>query len=476
MATTIDELVIRLGLGIDKSTGSVLARFQGQVAVVANNVLGLAQKIWGGFERVSAAITQSGADASALVQLSQRTSLSTSAIQELGYAAEKTGGQAETLRRDLDALNMIRGSQSLEGMLTDLAGRFKGMGGQEAQQWGQMLGISNDTIRLLQQGADGMRALREEAHRAGAIISPDALKAADEYNRQLKALRTAAEAAWDSVKMKLVGALYEIIKPMAAWLQANKELIGQKLKEVFDGIAKGAQKLYDLAAPIIKRFMDWISGTGNLTDGISKLVKILGELVVAMEALKLLQFIATLGMLIAKNPELLLVAAAIAGITLAVVDLTSDDSKIKKWAASIQEEFPRLAKTIMGLGTVLSDFFSELHRELEWTTDKAYDIATLLGLTAKPNAGAAEDAAAYVNQYGGRANLAAKAAQAHANFMQSQTEIVPASGSNGQTVITDNRHITQIINGTSDPVQTANSAVTGIVNMGNPGAYAPAAQ
>jgi DNA-binding phage protein len=88
-----------------------------------------------------------------------------------------------------------------------------------------------DMIPMLNQGSSGMRALADEAARAGFIISEDAAKAAADFSDNLKTVKTSAEFAGQAIFNELAPSMTRISKAMA---EAAKE--GGVLSAIWVGL------------------------------------------------------------------------------------------------------------------------------------------------------------------------------------------------------------------------------------------------
>ena len=204
--TVIDELVIKLGAAIDPRSMATLAKFHGQMAVVANSAIEVGQKIYNAFQKISTSIIRTADDSLGLEQLAQRTGMSTDAIQALGYAVEATGGSMEDAKKDLDSLGQLAAQRGmpLTDLLDEMADEFGAMTPQEAKFAAGWYGISDGMTRAWSKGKAGLHALMDEAAKMDAIISPEDIKTAAEADRQWKALTLTLKVATATVLTHLL--------------------------------------------------------------------------------------------------------------------------------------------------------------------------------------------------------------------------------------------------------------------------------
>jgi|GEM_PF-3978797 len=229
--------------------------------------------------------------------LAEKTGITAKALSSLRFAGEATGTPMEALSTGLRKLsqNMAgastggkeqaemfarlgvsvnNASGSLRGsdaVLRDLADRFSDMqdGPAKAALAMELFGKSGvDMVPLLNQGADGIEALHNEAVKLGAVIGNDFAKQAADFNDNL----TKMTAAGQGFFMVIAEQVLPILNRMAsAFLDAQNggsafaELIGKVLKValetvlvlganvvfVFQGIWRELRAIYDQAGALL---------------------------------------------------------------------------------------------------------------------------------------------------------------------------------------------------------------------------------
>jgi len=185
---------------------------------------------------------------SELVDLSQRTGLSVEALSELGFAAEQSGADMETLETGIRKMQKFvvaaaGGSKEAQDALQKLGlavGDLKALGPEEQFKLlaDKLSKVENPALRaalamdvfgkagtkllpLMNDGAAGIEALQEKARKLGLTISTEDALAAEEFGDTL-------DVVWKVIKRGVfaVGAaLVPSLRDLAAWvIHATKEV------------------------------------------------------------------------------------------------------------------------------------------------------------------------------------------------------------------------------------------------------------
>jgi hypothetical protein len=245
------QLFVSLGLDWD-SAGFAQAQ-------VAANLLekGLAAVVDVGKQLVGVlkdATLQTAAYADDLSDAAVRTGASVEALQELGFAASQSGASAETINHALTKLSMTM-SEAAKG--TGEAGKaFAALGVRVTDSDGKLrrtdevftdlasavARIENPTERsakaldvfgragiqllpLLNEGADGLAELRQEARDLGLVMSADAIDPAATFNDTLDALKDTFESLKRDLGGPIIEALLPVVTEFKEWVKANRALI-----------------------------------------------------------------------------------------------------------------------------------------------------------------------------------------------------------------------------------------------------------
>lgn len=274
----VDELVTILGVKLASDAMTKLKSFSEGVSKITSTVAGLGLVVTGSAVAAGAFIKSVVDEASALDTLSQKTGISTTALQEWQYAAQKSGVDAKAVQNDLVSLqktmsspipgqfNMTmamfgvsaRGSngelKTTDQLLEDMADKLKGMSNQRAAQWASKLGISDDTLMLLKQGKAGIEELRAEAHKLGGIIPEDSIKRASQFKAQLAELQFAIRGITSQVAIATLPALSRMVEIFKVFIADNREFISIGLSALMDGIVNGFERFFTVLKQIAGKF------------------------------------------------------------------------------------------------------------------------------------------------------------------------------------------------------------------------------
>jgi len=141
---------------------------------------------------------------------------------------------------------------------------------------GLAFGKGNKDMALLAvQGSEALKKLREQKLKDG-VVSTEQAKKAGEVDGQLKRLKS----QYDGLKSTIGGALLPILSPLleklSKWIEANRELISQKMGAVFEAIAQAIESV------------DWVAvgdGIAAIWGGVKKLWEYAGKAVDAVGGL-----------------------------------------------------------------------------------------------------------------------------------------------------------------------------------------------
>lgn len=153
-----------------------------------------------------------------LNKLSQKTGVAVADLSALKYAADLSGVSSESLGKGLKSLNenlvkahdatskqaqLFRAlgvdvTQGPSKAIDQLAGAFASLQDGEVKTTlaTQLFGKAGmDMIPMLNQGAEGLRKMKEEAQRLGLVMTDETAKAAEQFNDNMRAVKAAAEGA-----------------------------------------------------------------------------------------------------------------------------------------------------------------------------------------------------------------------------------------------------------------------------------------
>lgn len=222
-----------------------------------------------------------------LNDLNQRLGVSAEALSGWAYAAQQTGTDIDALGKGLKILakNMAEALdpksqqaglfralgvevkdahgnlRDLESVLPEIASKFKELDNAttEAALSQQLFGKSGvDLLEFLNQGEDGLEALRQKARDLGVELSSQTLSAADEFNDKLADLKTLGLAAGVQLADQLLPTMIQLVDQFQRGVKEGGE-IGRIIKWIGDQ-AQAAVKDLKFMYESLKAFGDVFTG------------------------------------------------------------------------------------------------------------------------------------------------------------------------------------------------------------------------
>jgi hypothetical protein len=235
-----------------------------------------------------------------LLAFSSKTGLAVEAIQEWRYAAEQsdtaagtfnagflnfskamalartgTGKLATTLKKVApDLLKQLKATNSSEEAFTLYASAIEEVedpGKRAALAAAAFGGASKDMLPMLTAGVKRLKELREEKRKDGVMSTDSATKAGD-LDEQMGRLNN----KWTAFKLRVGEALANAFGPLLTklgeWYDANKDIIGQKIVEAIDKVAKAVGNIdWDKVREFVKKAWDAVKNVvSSVADAIEK--------------------------------------------------------------------------------------------------------------------------------------------------------------------------------------------------------------
>lgn len=369
----VDELVTILGLEEGAQNASVARKFTGLLDGIQKKALVLAASVTTAAGALAYFVRDAVGQADELQKLTEVTGIAAETFQEWGYAAAKMGADARSVQNDIAALNKsmsspipgqfnmnlamlgVHGKNAAE-VLEQLSDKFQGMTAQRASQWGSMIGLSDDTVRLLREGRATINDLRSEAHTMGVVISDEDIARASEFSRTLKALGYTFNSLRQQIFIGAVPALDRFVAKVRDFLALNMGRIKDWFADFISGFTAALEQVWTDLEPLRKMFM---SVTDVITDflGTGDAAETWGHLIVgAFEGALIL-----LSPLIAK---LALAGAAFSTLAVIVEDLFAYFTGANKVTLTemliedFQQRFPTLTRIFDNLKDKVKDLWS----------------------------------------------------------------------------------------------------------------------
>jgi hypothetical protein len=342
----VDELVTVLstvlGDGSEKAVDTYKKGLDGVVATVKEATKRFAMAATGLTAFVAGAVNS----AASIQKVSETTGVSTDALQEWAYAAKSVGVSASAVESDL--AKMQKQAMWTGRSLESWADTFKGMSVPQANMWGDAIGISPDTVRLLREGREGIAALRKEAHSVGAVISPEDLKRAAQLKTSVMSLTTQLRAFGTTIAIGTLPMIDKLVTSFKEWLNVNKEWVASNITKFLENLGRVFNELWEDG----KKLVDWFKETlGPIGDFGKKLWEATDWAKLLKGALALLvayfaPAIATFGLAVGA------VIALSAAFEDFIAFLEGKDSIIGRLVDSFQEKFPNLANLLKNVVVV----------------------------------------------------------------------------------------------------------------------------
>ncbi len=308
------RVIGKVAASMRSTMGRLKASIKGAVDFGAK--LGTVFATWGaGLVRVGKGIAdvvmQTSDALGALADLSKKTGISTTTLQELGFAAEQSGVQADVFNKSVSVMTrkfgeMQAGSKELYTFLTRVGGKAfadqaKGAKTNEERlelMLGALTRITDEEKRaafaskvfgeagvdlglMAADGADNLRKLRMEAHEFGVVVSRDGVAAAEEFGDETDKLAKTWEGAKRTFGVEVMRELLPMLRDMTAWLKQNPEQIRAIARELATGVGTAVKGILDGIQWIWAHredILDWakalaiIFGAGGLLGSIGGIV------------------------------------------------------------------------------------------------------------------------------------------------------------------------------------------------------------
>lgn len=366
----VDELVTVLstvlGDGSEKAVDTYKKGLDGVVATVKEATKRFAMAATGLTAFVAGAVNS----AASIQKVSETTGVSTDALQEWAYAAKSVGVSASAVESDL--AKMQKQAMWTGRSLESWADTFKGMSIPQANMWGDAIGISPDTVRLLREGREGIAALRKEAHSVGAVISPEDLKRAAQLKTSVMSLTTQLRAFGTTIAIGTLPMIDKLVTSFKEWLNVNKEWVASNITKFLENLGRVFNELWEDGKKLVDWFKETLGPIGDMgkklweaTDW-AKLLKGALVLLVAYFAPAIAAFGLAVGAVIA-------LSAAFEDF---IAFLEGKDSIIGRLVDSFQEKFPNLANLLKNVVVVAFKLVTQT-AEIMWELLK--DIAKGIG-------------------------------------------------------------------------------------------------
>lgn len=219
-----------------------------------------------------------------------RIGITTTALQELDFAAAQGGSSVEAMRAGLtnlgaaaagvtergkavrtllgtigvsatDAAGRARPTEAIMLDLADALQRIPDQGTRTAIAMRVLGDAGRDLVPLLNEGRGAIEAMRLEAHELGLVVDGETIEAADELGDKWAAIQGVGQSLSRTFAQGLLPPLRELADRVLAWVRANGALVRSGIRAFADGLASVMRTLVDIGRL-------WVQALGEIVDGV----------------------------------------------------------------------------------------------------------------------------------------------------------------------------------------------------------------
>jgi len=379
MATVIDELVTILGIDLKAGVVPMVQKFSSMVEGIATKAAWASTALMAAATSAAYLATNANADSAEIEKFGRLTGISTKNLQGMTFAAEQAGGSAASLKQDLMDLTKSMSSpipgefnhalfmlgirtrdakgqlRSADQLLLDIADKFQKMNKQEQLQWASKIGLSDDTLLMLQMGRKEIAAFQKEAEDIPVIIDERQLKDARDFTLSLTLLGRVLSYIKQEISSAAGPVVKQVVRDLVAWTKENKAWIQLQIKEKLEGISLGFRRFWASLKEIKAKIED-------LFPSLSSLVKGLDSTELTAGAVMGVLFILAATAVFFVGKWALLSAAVMAAVLLLedlVVALQGGDSMIGRVIKSVGNLGKEFKNEFPGMAGYVSELYDE---------------------------------------------------------------------------------------------------------------------
>lgn len=306
---------ISKSLGVERITGAV-GRLGGSIHGLGDGLMSTTGRLAsflalfgaGGAGAITSAyaLAKSAADVGAeLTEMSGKLGIGVETLQEYRFAAKMSGVEIAAFDKGVEkiginAVEASKGNKQLAAAFKTLGVRVKGTKGQmrstEEILDDTMLALSRikdplkrnqlafklfgksgvELVKMLGDGADGLRDLREEARRTGNVMSEDAAAAGDELGDRIDALMERVTGLKNLLGVQLIPVFNEAVKGITDWVDANAALIRSTVTEWARSLVGVIKALIDPTSELRQKIDGLVTGFADFVAKVRPVVDFVG--------------------------------------------------------------------------------------------------------------------------------------------------------------------------------------------------------
>ena len=390
MSIELRELLVKIRAETGGATKK-LASF-GQVVTGINQGLQLLASVSKlAFRATIGMVNEFTAQSDGAIKTARALGMTTSAYQELSFAAQRSGSDISAIKLGLTKLGSALNDAAIVGSgktpidqtlaqlgltgeelrkvapekrllkIADAMKVFKGSAEASALA-AKLFGVraGPGLANLLFEGADGIETLQARARELGIVMDEDVLVASEKYVDSMLDLKSVIEGVKGKALGPLIPVFSGLVDKMTDWLNANRQFIALKVEQLFAKIQSAVPAmtrtfrfLAETVGILAKNFFKFLGFLSTIIEP-STLAKVIG---IAGALTKLTSLVTGLRALIAApifNPWLLGITAVVAGLGLAAVKINQINKEVA-FARSTESNDLKLSSKERGLVEELKD-------------------------------------------------------------------------------------------------------------------------
>ncbi len=233
-------------------------------------------------------------------KMSLRTGVASTTLQELSHAAQLSGTSIEAVEVSIKTLARAQDEaatgaaeyadefkrlgvdvkktdgtlKSFDEILPEIAGGLKGLktDTERAAVASKLFGRSGtQLLPMLKDGADGLRAMMQEAQELGGVIDDELRGASTEYLDNQQRMSMAFQGIRNVVAKNLLPAFVRMQERFLKWFKLNREWIAQKVGTVFKKLGQVIENVSGFISDATDAAAEWLKGLSPLESTLAKL-------------------------------------------------------------------------------------------------------------------------------------------------------------------------------------------------------------
>ncbi|QIJ42607.1 hypothetical protein G7039_21740 [Rhizobium leguminosarum] len=313
IAARLGAISKRIGLDrVGRSITNIGKRFRGLadgIGLTSGRLAGLFGLLGaGGAGAIATAysLAKSASDVgSEIHDMAAKLAIGTETLSEYLHVADQAGASGEAFAKGVEKLGInaveaSKGNKQLAAAFRSLGVHVKGSGGKlrsaEEILDDTMLALSKikdplkrnalafkvfgksgvELTKMLADGAEGIKAGREEARKLGIVWSQDAANAADAFGDGVNALGKRLNAFKTFVGVQLLPVINDAVEGVNNWLDANSGLVRSKLAEWVQRLGGFVRDLINPTSQIRIKFDEFATSIGNAYSKVKPFVDFIG--------------------------------------------------------------------------------------------------------------------------------------------------------------------------------------------------------